>query len=245
MIHELENQQAVEPDIAASGELFTAIFRFLRIVQYRKNVILSVVCLFILMGVAYFALATRLYQSTAKLLIIRQQQDQVSTVGDSAGSDNTMATHRELVRSPIVLQQAIKFLKPEHRVDLQGVPQHKWADVIGNNLSAKTTRKTNFIEVSHRSKSPEAATAVVNAIIQSYLQFIEETHKGTAGDVIATLTKERDELHLSLVAKQTKLQQFRESVGHIAINSGDGIVEPIIQRAIHFKIGRASCRERV
>ena len=60
----------------------------------------------------------------------------------------------------------------------------------------------------------------------------QKTHKGSASEVIDVLTHERDELTTSLATKQRELQAFRQQVGHLAVKSEDGIVEPTIQRAL-------------
>ena len=234
MSYEQEDIGAHDNASVSDGDIITKIMWFLKVAQCRKNTVLSVICLFILVGAVYYSLAIRRYESTAKLLIIEQKQDHISAVGDHDSSGNTMATHRELVRSSVVLQSAIQSLAPEHRIDLLGVAPQKWIETIADRLQANTTRKTNFIEVSYQSKSPATATAVVNATIQSYLRFIEKTHKGTAGDVIKTLTVEREKLRKSLSVKQTELQQFRKKVGHITVSTDDSMVEPIVQRALHL-----------
>ncbi len=233
-----------DPQPASAGDLIPVVMRLLRIFRYRKKVIFATLYCFILAGVAYYMLATRLYESSAKLLIVEQRLDRVSTMGENDGTGNTMATHRELVISPIVIKQAIRRLAPEHRIDLQGKAPQDWVKAIARNLHAKITRKTNFIDVSYRSRDPETAEAVVNAVIQSYLDFVEKNHKGTAGEIIAVLTNERGQLQESLNQKQSELQQFRKRVGHLAISSDDGVVEPMIQRAIRLNEALLDAQEK-
>ena len=227
-----------------SVDLVSALVRFAQIVRYRKYVLLAVVGAHLLVGAFYYSLVARHYQSTAELLIIQQRQDQLSTVGDNDGSDNTMETHRKLIQSPVVVEQAIARLAPEHRIDLQNTPPWDWVKRLSSNLSSKTTRKTNFIDVSYRSLHPEAAAAVVRAVIESYLEFVEKTHRGTAGDVLAVLEEELAELQRALSQKQDVLLGFKRSVGHLASNSNNNVVEPIIQRAIRLNEALISAQER-
>lgn len=194
---------------------------------------MTLLCFFAAGGV-YYALATRMYESSAKLLIVEQQLDRLSAMGEYDSTDNTITTHRELVVSPVVIEDAISRLEPRDRIDLQGVPAGKWIETISRNLSARVTRKTNIIDVSYRSVRPESALAVVRAVIDSYLAFVEKNHKGTAGDLIAVLTDERDRNQAALLAKQRELQEFRKQVGHLAVSQDDRIVEPLIQRAVHL-----------
>ena len=142
-----------------------------------------------------------------------------------------MATHRELVTSPLVIQNAIEHLLPQHKIDLENDPPSDWNELLAENLSASTIRRTNFIQVHYRSLSPEAAAAVVSAIVQSYLEFVENTHKGTASDVLANLTQELDNVKQTLAAKQGELQSVRQQYGALTVRTADGIIHPTIQKA--------------
>jgi capsular exopolysaccharide synthesis family protein len=216
----------------SSSELVHALVRLLHIAQYRRKTILRCLCAAVIAGALYFALATRYYESTAKLLIVRRDADQVASVADQPSMESTLATHREIVISPVVVQSAIEHLLPEHRVDLANTPESEWRRIVSDNLSAKTSRKANFIEVSYRSRSPDAAAAVVSAVVQSYLEFVERTHKGYATEAIGALTQKSDELAATLTAKKNELQACRDRVGSLAIRTNDGTMDPAIQRAL-------------
>ena len=164
-------------------------------------------------------------------------------VSEQQSLDNTMATHQELITSPVVIQGAVDHLLPEHRIDLRDTPPQFWNDRIAQRLSAKTTRKTNFIQVSYRSLSPEAAAGVVSAVVQSYLGFVEGTHKGTASDVLVGLTKELNEVRKQVELKQQELQTFRQQVGSLTVRSGDGIVHPTIQKALQLSEALTAAQE--
>lgn len=241
---DLSSQSYTEPSAASVQDLIPVVMRLLRIFRHRKKVIFATLYCFILVGGAYYWLAPRYYSSSAKLLIDEQKVDQLSAVGEHDSTGNTMATHRELVVSPVVVEQAIQQLAPQHRVDLQGKDPKDWVKTISKRLSAKITRKTNFIDVSYSSRDPEAAAAVVNAVIEAYLAFVEKNHKGTAGEILSVLTDERDQLQASLNQQQIELQKFRRQVGHLAISSDDGVVEPMIQRAIRLNEALLETQEK-
>jgi len=230
MTHDSENLVFTETELGPTSEFIPVLMRLLRTIRHRKKVVFSTMYIVWLAGAAYYFLATRDYESTAKLLIVEQKQDQLSSVSDHDNSGNTMATHRELVKSPVVIQSAIQMLTPEQRIDLQGVSPQKWVEIIGSRLSTRVTRKTNLIEVSYQSLDPEAAAAVVRAIIHSYLQFVDETHKGTAGEFVDVLKTGYSDRQRELDAKQTELQLYRRKIGHLAVGSNDQGVQPMIQR---------------
>jgi len=241
---ELDNSPYAEPQTAANNELISFVMRLMRIFRYRRKVILSTLYCFLLAGVVYYFMAPRYYQSLAKLLIIEQKIDQLSTMGDTDHTGNTMATHRELVISPVVIRNAIKQLQSQHRVDLQSRPPKDWVKTITKRLGANITRKTNIIDVSYRSLDPDTAAAVVNAVIHSYLEFVDKNHKGATSAKITVLTNDREKIQRSLNEKQTDLQSIRQRSGHLAISSDDGVIEPMIQRAIHLNEAYLGAQEK-
>ncbi|MCH7751181.1 MAG: polysaccharide biosynthesis tyrosine autokinase [Planctomycetes bacterium] len=218
--------------------------RFMRMLRFRKHVVLSTLYVFFLIGAVYYFLAPRLFESSARILIVDQQQSQLATVGSLITNDNTMTTHRELVVSPVVIQRAIQLLDPKYLTDLQDKRPQKWVESIALQLSAAVTRKTNIIDVSYRSQNPDSAAAIVRAIIQAYLDFVDENHKGTAGEISTLLTEKRDQIQETLITKQQELQRLRQQVGHLAVSSDDQIIEPMIQRALRLNEALLTAQEK-
>ncbi len=240
-----EQHGAADMPIGAdSSELVHSLLRLWQVAQYRRKTILRAVCASAIIGAAYFVFAPRYYDSTAKLWIVHRNQDQVASVGDEPVLDNTMANQREIVVSPVVVQQAIEYLLPEHRLDFQDSPPSEWARILAEGLSARTARKTNIIEIRYRSRSPEAASAVASAVIQSYLQFVDRTHKGSANEVIAELSRDRDKVTQLLAAKQAELLAALQRVGHLPVQSEDGITDPTIQAALQLYNGLLETKRR-
>jgi capsular exopolysaccharide synthesis family protein len=239
-----QNTANNDTEIIASIDIVGALARFMATVRRRKHIIISAILFHSLLGMIYYTLATRKYASKAELLIIQQKQDHLSTVGDHETSEDTMATHQKLLMSPIVLQNAIKQLPSKYRIDFVGEPVHEWVETLSKNLRASVTRKTNFIDVSYRSKHPEAAAAVVRAVINSYLRFVEDKHRGTAGDTLQSLLEKGAELEKKLSEKQNQLQTFSQQVGYIAANSDDKVTEPIVQRALRLNDALLDAQER-
>jgi polysaccharide biosynthesis transport protein len=227
----------------ASSDFVFGLLHWLRIASYRRKTIIASVCVTTLLGAIYYVVAPRYYQSTAKLLIIQRSNDQLAMVGEQQSLDNTMATHQELMTSPVVIQGALDHLLSEHRIDLLNVPPQQWNESLARHLTATTSRKTNFLQVSYRSLSPEAAAGVVSAVVQSYLGFVEGTHKGTASDVLDGLTKELNEVRERVAAKQQELQTYRQQVGSLTVRTDDGIIHPTIQKALHLSEALTEAQE--
>lgn len=233
-----------EMESKGSQEVFQSVVKLLRIAQYRQATVLWILTVCLGLGATYYAFAPRYYRSDAKLMVIEQNGDDVGGFSEQAGVDNIMATHKELVRSPVVVRRAIEQLAPEYRIDLLDLEPHAWVESLSSRLSASTVRKTNFIKVGYESLHPEAAAAVVRSVIDAYLTFVEETHRGTAADVLDVLTTERDQLEGDLAIKQRQLRDSREEIGHLALPDKDNVVDPIIARAISINDSLMETQQR-
>jgi uncharacterized protein involved in exopolysaccharide biosynthesis len=244
MTTNLPQQPQIDPEEVRSVDVVAATARFLHVVRRRKSVVIASILFCSLLGTIYFVFAPRKFASTAELLIIQQKQDHLSTVGDHETSENTMATHQKLISSPIVVQNAIKQLPSQYRIDLIGEPINEWVETITDHLSARVTRKTNFIDVSYTSKHPEAAAAVVKAVISAYLAFVEEKHRGTAGETLHSLLLKSGELENKLTEKQNQLQLYSQKVGYLSTSSEDAITEPTLQRALRLNDSLLDAQER-
>jgi len=244
MDNELAEATPTEP-VQPASHLVHSVMHFLRVVRYRKDVVLAAMVVAFLLGSLYYATATRVYQSKASLLIL-QAGGEVNTPSMSAeGSKREiMPTYQRLIKSAVVLRGAIRNLHPKHRVDLSSIPQDKWVETLANNLSAAAVRRTNIIEVSYRSKDAESAAAVIRAVIESYLDFIDKTHRGTAGEIIRVLTKEKGDLEETLQDKQQKLLAARRMFGDLGLERGGHIVHPLVQRAIRLNEALIEAQEK-
>jgi len=229
----------------STSHLVHSTLHFLRIARYRKNVILTAVLVGAFLGGLYLATATRMYRSDASLLILHSGGDlTMPSMSVNGSGREIMPTYQRLLKSAVVLEGAIRILRPEHRIDFRGVSRNKWIDALGNHLTASAIRQTNLIEVSYLSKDPNSAAAVVSAVIQSYLDFIDRTHRGTAGDIIDILTRQKIQLEEKLNQKQSELLHARTNLGHIVTDRDGSIVHPLVQTAIELNNALVKAQEK-
>jgi capsular exopolysaccharide synthesis family protein len=217
----------------ASG-LVHGVLQFLRVLWFRRSTVIATMVVVCLLGGLYAATATRYYESEASLLILHTGGDELVpsiSVGMSHQND-IMPTYRQLVTSAIVLDGAIALLAPEHRIDFQDAPPEKWIGELSERLSARAIRRTKLIEVKYRSKDPDVAKGVTEAVVESYRNFIDNTHRGTANEIVQILRKEEIELQEKLNQKQAELLASRQSAGDIGVPSGAPVLHPIAQTAI-------------
>lgn len=213
-----------------------AVLRFFAAVRYRRNVLLAALAACALLGGLYYATATRFYSSKAAMLVTQTGPDTLNTsiTGEEPLRRNTMPTFENVIRSAKVLQGALEKLSESDRVDLVRLPRERWVDALQSNIRSKAVRATNILEVSYRSRDPQVAANVVRAIVDSYLEFMDKIHKGTASEVARVLAQQRTEVAGKLAQKQEELLEVRRRFADMGFRSDGKTLHPTVQRAVYF-----------
>jgi capsular exopolysaccharide synthesis family protein len=223
------------PAVSSTVQFVQSCVQFLRVVRYRQTVLIACLVVSALLGGLYHATATRLYQARASLLVLQTGADVTNTTMSAEGvRQGLMPTYERLFTSAVVLEGAVKYLEPDDRVDLGTAPPEGWANMIRAHLGVGTVRLTNIIEISYRSKTAQASVAVVNAVLRSYLDFMDKTHKGTAGELIKVFKKEKVEIEKQLVKTQADVLKARQQYGDLGIPADSNVVHPMVQRVIEL-----------
>jgi polysaccharide biosynthesis transport protein len=229
---------STEPELEQSSgtQFMHSVLRFVQALRYRKNLAIAVFMAAVLLGGLYYATAPRRYASKAALLVTQASRDRLDTsiTNDDMQRQNIMPTFENLIRSAAVVEGALKNLPPADQVDLVGVPQDRHVARLQAGLTAKTIRSTSILEVSYESKDPQVAMNVVQAVVQSYLDFMDTMHKGTAGDLSRMLTKERNEIEEKLGDKQKELLETRRRYSDMGIPTDSKTLHPTVQTAVTF-----------
>ncbi|HIF31620.1 MAG TPA: hypothetical protein EYQ75_08125, partial [Planctomycetaceae bacterium] len=190
-------------------DVLQAVLRFSRAVRTRKIYVGLALALAAIFGGIYFATATRIYEATASLMVTPRSADLLNAnSNNTVRNDTLIPTYESLFGRAVVLDGAIDrllLLSPKYRIDFEDVDRDKWRRVLEDNLSAQALRRTNIIELTYRSKSAEAASAVVEAIVSSYLEFVEEDHKDMSTQLVEILRVELAKNESELISKKRQL----------------------------------------
>ena len=221
---------------ASAGHFIHTLMRYVRIAWYRRNIIIACSVVGLVLGGLYFATAERRYSSSAEILVMESASDVTATSMSQqrGGRNDLMPTFQRLFTSNVVLERAVDYIPADQRVDLAKRPREKWASVIAKNMSVRTIPSTKMIEVRYESKSPYAAASVVRSLVQSYQEFMDETHKGTTGQIIAVLQQEKASLETTLQQKQEELLQARKQFGDLGLSGENGTNHPLVETAIRL-----------
>ena len=85
------------------------------------------------------------------------------------------------------------------------MPTARRLETLRKHLQAASVRNTNVIEVRYHSRSPRAAAAIVNAVVQSYLAYMSQGHKNISIENVGLLNHERREVQEKFLLKEREL----------------------------------------
>ncbi len=237
MSHELTTAEREAGTASAAGMIHAAL-RFLRALRFRIRYVIAAVIVAALLGAVYYFTATRVYEGTSSLMITQIGHDVWRTpMSGGNGRDSLIPTYEQLFTKDVVLEGVLRRLEklpPELRVDFTSQPREKWIDVLRTNTSAKSVRRTNMIEIRYRSRSPQAAKAVVRAIVDSYLSFMEKNHKDVSVQIVSLLSEERKEIERRMVERENQLLAAKANVRDLGLRKDSSTVHPIVQRVVEL-----------
>ena len=182
-------------DEAPQAATLTRIVRFLHVVRVRKGVLCTSLFVAVLIAGLYYATAPRLYESSSRLYVLQMGSNVLEeTIQNQGGVRENMANYQGVLTSDLVLEEVLQKLPAKHRVDLKDVPRAKWITALREHLGVSAPRRTNLIDVRYRSRDPQAAAAIVNHVVDSYLKLMREIHKSSASEDVEFLTRKREKL---------------------------------------------------
>lgn len=210
----------------------------IRIVRTRRLLVLAVFLLVLAVSVLYAVFATRQYEGVARLDIDPNRASATSlsdtlaqTLGDSQATSR-VETEMKIMQSDSVLLRVIRRLDLPHRAPFTSLKSFRKNPVPNGtfNMSAAQTDEllkvlsddikinvfpgTTLVEVRYRSSDPVLASAVPNALVESYIE--QDLSVSSAGEarVVASLMSEMDNLRDQAATAQTKLAEFQR-VNHV------------------------------
>lgn len=226
---------SVAPD--STTHVLQVAVQFIAAVRRRWHIVVTTLLATGILGALYYATTTRYYASKAEVLILQTGDNPLSTSIQSQSSrDNTlMPTFVNLMTSQKVLEGAIRHLTREDCiVDLNPDRPEQWAAQLRAGVTASSLGRSNIITVEYRSRDPQVAARVVNALVQSYLEFMKSTTEGTAAEIVQVLNTEKDQIAAQLSEKEQALQQLSQEIGALDGGTNSQAIHPLVERARGF-----------
>ena len=171
-----------------------------------------------LAAITYLAVAQRVYQAEAQLLVLQQGGRPLNVANTDStrlmeGTEDYIPTHALILGSPLVIKRAID------RIGLSNLPsllEAQQADqdpveAVSKRLKVKRPdRLAKILHIEYRAGDRVEVVRMVEAIIESYEHVLEETfQKNNSSTVIALISKARDELSQELQDLEGKYLELR------------------------------------
>jgi polysaccharide biosynthesis transport protein len=165
-------------------------------------------------GLAYYFLLPPTYESSANVLLVQKRAHAVTGSQDYESSfDHYVATHRALIVSPLIINRAVEAadlgsletfagLAPEWEL-LEMLTVHSGPRDLGENADSIMT-------LVFAGPIPEECPIVVQAILDSYKAFLDETYRDMSDNTLRLIAEARDLLQNDLQRQEDTYVQFRQ-----------------------------------
>ncbi|MBY0526630.1 MAG: polysaccharide biosynthesis tyrosine autokinase [Gemmataceae bacterium] len=201
----------------------------------RRSLLLFGVGLGLLFGGIYFVAAPPTYQSTTQVLVVKKRPDEVTGKDTrNLAIEDYVATQQTLVGSPLIIEHAIEKRSLSTLPTFAGWEKDyadggdTLPDVIRKRISVTRNRggvsgyNNAVLDLSFRGKTPEDCQVVLEGVLASYREFLDETYRVMSDDTVELIVKARDDLTKELQRKESTYQQFRLSSPVLPAKGGEG-----------------------
>jgi capsular exopolysaccharide synthesis family protein len=188
----------------------------LAIAWQRKSRVVFGILVGFLLGTLFYTQRPPVYQSGAQVLVVRKNPNVLPIAGGDprlSYVEDYLATHLVLIRTPLLIERAVKKRDLGSLPSLIGTGDPVGA--ISAALSAQrdgkdaTSGPNNIINLTYRGPVAADCGKVLKAIIESYKDFLDETYRNVSDDTLELITRARDILEKDLREKDAKLRAFR------------------------------------
>src|SRR5262245_23569496 len=163
---------------------------FMAILLRRKAYLVFGAIIGIILGVLFYFVAPKSFESVGRILVLKKQtenpfQSSMSMehggVAVYGGTEDFLETHKAVLRSPLVVERAIEKGNLQELESFRG--HDRLVDTIiksmkvDRDLDKKAAARFNssVLNVSFRGPVPEESSVVVNAILDSYQEFLNDS----------------------------------------------------------------------
>jgi capsular exopolysaccharide synthesis family protein len=189
---------------------------FLALFWRRKALLATGLVVGLVLGGLYYSQQKPVYQAAAQVLVVKKRPDTLPLPGNDGGYaywEDYLATHLKLIKSPLILSRAAR------RKELQGLAsfagQSNLTGAIQGGLQVNRDKESsggtsNILDISFRGPVAEDCPVVVNAVIESYKDFLDETYRNVSDNTLELIRKASKTLKDELAGKEQKRAQFLE-----------------------------------
>jgi len=167
-------------------------------------------CLGLLVGVGVYLILGPVYSATTQVLVSKKAT--VPTGNGEANRYGDRGDHVQLLRTDLIVERAFK----DH--GLNEIPQLANAydrykevteDLSVTRSSGQESSFDNVLAISYTHPDKRIARAVVQAMVESYRDYLNDTRDENARQLYHTLVERQNELDVAIKKEELSYQQFR------------------------------------
>lgn len=198
-----ESREAIDLDIAS----------YLLKVKRRWLPALAVFCTTIIVTACFIPSLKKTYEADGKLLFKQNNASTLTGVGEDLGtlkpllnSQTPLSTQIQVITSDPVLVQTIEKLELE---DEEGNPLKP--DTLEKRLNLKLIGGTDVIQVSYADEDPETAAAVVNTLMDVYIQEQIRGNQAEPASAKEFINQQLPQVESNVAKAESALRKFKEA----------------------------------
>ena len=198
----------------------------LEIAWKRKAFIGLGVLVGLILGILFFTQARPVYQSKAQVLVVKKRPDNVTGMDTrNLAIEDYVATHQTLLKSPLIVERAVKKKNLGALECFAG--EEDVTETILLSLTVARTRAagptaSNVLDLAFRGGKADECPIVLNAIIDSYKDFLDETYRNISEDTLKLVVQARDVLQKDLMKQEIAYRTFRTEAPILLLRGKDG-----------------------
>jgi len=234
--HNLDNNNE---DVLGLNEIFKPVFQ-----RLWKIILVSLVLT--VFAFLYLSLLKPSYQATATLQIGSTKPSTTLSIKDAFNESNVssvqVATQFELLKSRKFAERVIEklnlletneFNNSKYRESLEFLNTETTATklslesaitIFQQRLSIKPVAKTELVQITYTTFSPERAKHIANQVGETYLQYQNDIHLSSQENTSTWLVEQLTDLELKLQISEKSLQTFREDENIVDTKGVSGLV---------------------
>jgi capsular exopolysaccharide synthesis family protein len=228
----------------------------IQVLWHRKAFVLLGAFLGLALAFLWHTQRPPVYQSSCQLLLIQKQKIPLADAADPSKQfyEDYTPTHMALLRSPLILERAVK------KGDLTALRTFEnGGDPVGmlqaNLIAGRDTKETggspsNILLLSMRGPISEDTGKALQAVVDSYQQFLDETYRFVNDQTYELMTKAHNIWKNDLDSAEKKYAEFRKKSPTIFTNREGLSVEQkrvtdVEAERTKFELKKLQLRERI
>lgn len=157
------------------------------------------------LGAAYSHHAQPTYKVASRVLV--QAEGSPLRDGNSPRRDQEfLATQGEIISSPAVVQRAVASLNQPLTIEPGADPVLS----VLEDLTVKPLSGTNVLSIAYRCKQSQEGISLVQAILESYEQFLQDMDDGSRTETLHMLTRSEGQLRSDLEEREQRYRELRK-----------------------------------